>query len=1138
MPLQRQATTLTAVNLDLALRRAKRRLPQDANGQPYPALGLFASPSAVRTLGSDAFFYMLLIKELFWATLLAIFFSLPAMAFNMGMLTPAPNLTAEYQTYFERGLVTGVTEADVWTSNASWSERCPLGDGAPLLWGRPGGNAELLGAPYLSVVHVATDSLTLLVFLVYLCRLQRLSIKDDSIMAQIAGDTNRKKRAGRYGGKVYHAAGMIAGAVKRTTIVGVAHASLAASRLQAVARSRAARRQFRALSEARDEAQGRLGTASVGRKRAHTIAAVGIVTKTAAVKGWRGAQRRMRLKLPPVSAWWSSAAAAPARLDMVAKACSVVLWADSTGQWADGAPVPSAALTILADTAGTPAAVEQAKEVFELAEALRKLEAARAARDRLPPVAAEAAPKATPSEAARHAAQLSARHAAQARVDAFVHRVADLTARHGSTRGNGRPGPSSNAGGGSKLWRVAASKLTSRHGRLLPICFVTFLTSGAARAALRKPTVEALKAIGVRIGAAPRPTDVEWTHLHEKTNTARLMGYDALTVVLMVPIIGMAIIIATAFAQMCLFWVPMNCLFTGWCPAEKWLGGLSWVWGIVMFTLAYELLHQLTALPLGDGGFWPKNFAPSLKDWYHSRTMGQLRFVKVVGTVEMLVMFFCIGVLATAFMPGEAFSTRLCDATCLCWWLNPHLDSIGGWYDFGSGFPVNAIVNGLVGDAVLNSFAFRHLGGILTRRFLALREPTQHLMDEAVRARDPYYLSWRIVHLVKVWFFAIVLWPLVPLVGAPALAYYLVSYPIDRANMLALLEPQPPSSGLCMRFVLVCLLPAAIPIHLGVAFTGYVAKLRHPTSGRHVTLLEALEDPRLVFFVIFSLLAVSVLLFDMLVIQARRARRRGLLTPWEVVKAMVDDDTGFHISSRAEPFLRTDATLDDVPDATLRALYRPPFLAKGSTARGDATEDFLFQCAASDTAAATGLGQGGATPAQPPPPPKATPKGVKPRAVRFEQPSASADEAYGDIELAAAPASSALPRSSPSLTDATEADAPIESTADGLAAGGLAADDPAVAGLAAEGLAGDGLAGDGLGADGLGADGAVPWQLEREGKAMSLDEMLAGSDESSGEETSPADDAPAPAVGESSDSGSTAASLLLSTGAIRSDERV
>ena len=459
---------------------------------------------------------------------------------------------------------------------------------------------------------------------------------------------------------------------------------------------------------------------------------------------------------------------------------------------------------------------------------------------------------------------------------------------------------------------------------------------------------------------------------------------------------------------------------------------------------------------------------------------------------------------------------RLCDATCLCWWLNPHLDSIGSWYDFGSGFPVNAIVNGFVGDAVLNSFAVRHLGGILTRRFLAQREPTQHLMDEAVRARDPYYLSWRIVHLVKVWFFAIVLWPLVPLVGVPALAYYLVSYPIDRANMLALLEPQPPSSGLCMRFVLVCLLPAAIPVHLGVAFTGYVAKLRHPTSGRHVTLVEALEDPRLVFFVVFSLLAVSALLFDMLVIQAQRARRRGLLTPWEVVKAMVDDDTGFHISSRAEPFPRTDATLDDVPDETVHALYRPPFLSKGSAVRGDTAEFFLFQCAATDTASAPGTGQDATPP--PPSPPKPKPKSAKPRAVRFAQPSAAVDDADGDVELAAAPRGAALPRSSPTLGDATEANATeAEAAADGSPDGDGSED----------------------GSAGGPAVGIIPKVLEREGTTMSLDEILAGSDEDSWEEASPAAAAAHDAVGESRDpSSASAESLLLSTHVIRSDERL
>ena len=37
-----------------------------------------------------------------------------------------------------------------------------------------------------------------------------------------------------------------------------------------------------------------------------------------------------------------------------------------------------------------------------------------------------------------------------------------------------------------------------------------------------------------------------------------------------------------------------------------------------------------------------------------------------------------------------------------------------------------------------------------TYRYLAKREPTQHLMDESLRSADAQYLPWRIVHLVKV----------------------------------------------------------------------------------------------------------------------------------------------------------------------------------------------------------------------------------------------------------------------------------------------------------------------------------------------------------------------------------------------------
>ncbi len=125
------------------------------------------------------------------------------------------------------------------------------------------------------------------------------------------------------------------------------------------------------------------------------------------------------------------------------------------------------------------------------------------------------------------------------------------------------------------------------------------------------------------------------------------------------------------------------------------------------------------------------------------------------------------------------------------------------------------------------SLLLNQIGIRINRKFFAKKEPTQHLMDEAVRVRDPYYLPWRIVHLVKasrpsanslhrssgsimrsvhnivhlqVWTFTLVLWPVVPLVAAPALAYYAVSFLIDRPNMLTILEPLPPSSGASERY--------------------------------------------------------------------------------------------------------------------------------------------------------------------------------------------------------------------------------------------------------------------------------------------------------------------------------------------------
>ena len=269
------------------------------------------------------------------------------------------------------------------------------------------------------------------------------------------------------------------------------------------------------------------------------------IVERAVSTGWGG----LKLSLPPVSEWWRSAAAAPARMDMVAKACSIVLWG-----WTDGIPVPAEALALLASEVEPPAAVEQAKEVFELEQAQRQLEEARATRDRQLP-------------------DTDRRAAAQLHVDRVIRRVEDLLEKHSGVHS------ATGSNDGKKRWGAVAKKMTGQHGRLLPICFVTFRSSGAARRALGKETISMLETLGVHAGPAPRPTDIEWTHLHKKSNPRLLSLYDLATVIVMVPAIGMAIIVAMAFAQMCLFWVPMNCIFAGWCPAQKWYGGLSWIWG-------------------------------------------------------------------------------------------------------------------------------------------------------------------------------------------------------------------------------------------------------------------------------------------------------------------------------------------------------------------------------------------------------------------------------------------------------------------------------------------------------------------------------------------------------------------------------
>ena len=154
----RQATRALNQKRDIALsiERAKQRLPKDGFGEPYKHFGLVASVQAVRTLGSDAAFYVRFIQE---GTLVAVgvlILLMPAMSYNSGG-GPYTNWTTEYAPFVERGVLSGTDpDVDVWT--VAWPGCGNLGVGANLKWGRSGGNFELAGASRLSFVQVGCDS--------------------------------------------------------------------------------------------------------------------------------------------------------------------------------------------------------------------------------------------------------------------------------------------------------------------------------------------------------------------------------------------------------------------------------------------------------------------------------------------------------------------------------------------------------------------------------------------------------------------------------------------------------------------------------------------------------------------------------------------------------------------------------------------------------------------------------------------------------------------------------------------------------------------------------------------------------------------------------------------------------------------
>lgn len=254
----------------------------------------------------------------------------------MGMFTQI-DYEEVYGQFAADGLVTGTKPTDTWTAKGKWGgpRDCPLGEGAPLLWGYPGGNSELLGAEGaggLSWVHPITDCLSLIVFLLYLCRIQRLMLRDDSVWHRVATDIGRaqrlrrqvarkaaKSRAAQY---TAQAAAKTTSAISKSTkkvllagqqVVGDGTAG-AAVRVQAVWRGRTGRSNAALVAKDAAELDAQEEEAEAAGAASETTDAA-----SAGEQPSRSSRISRALRLPPASEWWKTSAAEPARIDVMAK---------------------------------------------------------------------------------------------------------------------------------------------------------------------------------------------------------------------------------------------------------------------------------------------------------------------------------------------------------------------------------------------------------------------------------------------------------------------------------------------------------------------------------------------------------------------------------------------------------------------------------------------------------------------------------------------------------------------------------------------------------------------------------------------------------------------------------------------------
>ena len=481
-----QVEKVSGPSVELAIERAAARLPKRADGTPHEFFGL-VTPTAMATitLGSDASIYMRIVSEGVVVSFIIFLLQLPATIVNM---SPKVDWDAEYSGFYNNGWVTGTDpKTSKWTANGSWPGCNGLGEGAPLSWGRAGGNGELATATGLSWWSVWCDVSAMVVLVAWVTRLQREMLKDGMRIEQ-------------------HVQELRASAIaRRSSATQQIEVEATGSHMAAPTSTAAA---SNAVQERTTTSNGSTETAQVLNHAANVVEQAAVQTALAIGHGaarlapYFGVREGGLLEVlqpPPLADWWKLPEHAPLRLDMFAAACTLVVWGwqeaakearEESGREEAGdecSEVPPQTLRKLARAAGEePLVVTQARDVRELTLAWRQLE--------------------NVSRVSERAQEPNSPAVVEAE-----RRVGEL----------------------------------QQKSKRLPIAFVTFRSSAAALAALAAFAESDEGGGGTyphcHVGRSPRPTEVVWEHLHVKTNHSRwiLHLYDMGVLVLFSPLIGL-----------------------------------------------------------------------------------------------------------------------------------------------------------------------------------------------------------------------------------------------------------------------------------------------------------------------------------------------------------------------------------------------------------------------------------------------------------------------------------------------------------------------------------------------------------------------------------------------------------------------